>query len=243
MKHQKLYQGSRKTLYQSHDEYSLMMFFSDKIITRDKEVLEIPGKGIINNNLSAFIMQKLDMLGIENHLIEKMNMREQLIQFVDIIPLKLSISTVACGRYAHSFGLDEGYVFDSPIIDYYIKNRDLNYPVVNEFQIKVFGWMSQKEINVMQTMAMRIYDFLVGLFAGIGIRVAECTLEFGRVFNGEEFLIILADEISFDNCHLRDINNNKSIGFENIKDSCQDHVIHSCQNILKRFNIGFQGKK
>ncbi|KAJ6644986.1 Phosphoribosylaminoimidazole-succinocarboxamide synthase [Pseudolycoriella hygida] len=159
-------------------------------------------------------MSKLDMLGIDNHLIEKINMREQLIQSVDVFPIQTIVSSVACGRLVQDFSLEEGYVLDCPIIDFRVKGRELKYPIINEHQILNFGWLTNTELQEVKKKAIRIYDFLSGLFIGIGIRIVECILEFGRVFNGEEFIVMLADEISPDNCRLWHINNNEKLGIE-----------------------------
>lgn len=232
---EKLYQGSSKILYQSSEDFALIMSFTDKILLDNGEIVDISGKGVLNNNISAFIMSKLDMVGIDNHLIEKINMREQLIQTVDIFPIQVAVSSVACGRFVQEFSMEEGYVFDHPIIDFRVKSSELKYPIINEHQILNFGWLTNKEINEVKHKAIRIYDFLSGLFVGIGIRLVECRLEFGRVFNGEEFVVMLADEISPDNCRLWDINSNEKLGMELIAVS-HDQALKSYQtlaNLLK----------
>ncbi|MGI4776114.1 MAG: phosphoribosylaminoimidazolesuccinocarboxamide synthase [Janthinobacterium lividum] len=211
---QKIYTGSTKILYQANEEHTLIMAFTDNFKMEDGNLLNISGKGTLNNTLSSFIMHKLDMIGIENHLIDKLNMREQLIQLVDVFPIQLSVSTVACGRYVEEFGIEEGYVFDSPIIDLKIKNSTLKYPVVNEHQILSFGWLNAEDIKQVKKKSIRIFDFLTGFFAGAGIRLVECTLEFGKVYDGEEFIVMVTDEISLDNCKLWDISNNEKLGLE-----------------------------
>lgn len=233
----KIYQGTSKILYQSDADFTLIMSFTDDLKLADDTIITIPGKGAINNNISAFIMHKLEMVGIENHLIEKINMREQLIQFVDILPIQVSITTVACGRYVQQFGMEEGYVFDYPVIDFHIKNRELQYPIINEYQIINFGWLTSQEIEQVKLLATRICDFLTGLFAGIEIRFIECKLEFGRVFNGEKFVIMIADEISPDTCRLWDIHSNEKLGFDAI--AGQGDATYAYHAISKRMNIRF----
>lgn len=231
----KIYQGSSKVLYQSEEDFTLIMAFTDNIKLEDGRAFEISGKGVINNKISSCIMNKLDMIGIENHLIEKINMREQLIQYVDIFPIQLHISTVACGRYVKEFGMEEGYVFDSPIIDFKIQNRELKHPIINEHQIMGFCWLAKEELEELKNRALRIYDFLTGLFAGLGIRLVECRLEFGRVLQDEEFIIMLADEISLDNCRLWDMSTNEKLSFEAIEID-PDNAIKVYQAVLQRFN-------
>ena len=115
---EKIYKGSSKSLYQSDEDYALIMSFDDRLSVAGKDSIEISGKGVVNNSISSYIMQKLDMIGIENHLINKINMRQQLIQFVDVYPIQIHICTVACGRYVTDFGMEDGFVFEAPIIDF-----------------------------------------------------------------------------------------------------------------------------
>jgi len=210
----KLYDGSSKTLYSSEEDFLLIMAFSDKATLESGEIIDVSGKGVLNNNISSFIMNKLETIGIENHFIEKINMREQLIQYVDMFPLQVVVSSVACGRFVKEFGMDEGFVFDKPIIDFRLRSREFKYPIVNEHQILNFGWLTNDEIKAVKKQALRIYDFLSGMFIGIGIRLVECSLEFGRVFTGEESIVMLTDEISPDTCKLWHINSNERLGFE-----------------------------
>lgn len=234
----KIYQGSSKILYQSDEDFALIMAFIDDIRLENNLKVNIPGKGVINNNISSFIMSKLDMVGIENHLIEKINMREQLIQLVDMFPIQLSIATIACGRYVEEFGMEEGYVFDNPVIDFRIKNSDLKYPIINEHQIISFGWLTKEEIKQVKHCAIRTYDFLTGLFAGAEIRLVECKLEFGRVFNGDKFVVMVADEISPDTCRLWDIHSNEKLGSEAIAAN-NENAIKYYHTVAQRFNIQF----
>ncbi len=233
---EKIYTGSSKTLYQSDEDYALIMSFNDTLKLQDKNSISIAGKGVINNSISAFLMQKLDLIGVETHFIQKNNMRQQLIQFVDVFPIQLRVSSLASGRYVKDFGMEDGFVFDSPIIDFRVKNSDLNYPIINEHQIYSFSWLSRKEITDLKKIAIRVHDFLTGFFAGIGIRLVEIKLEFGRVFNGEDYIIMLTDEISPDSCNLWDMHNNEKLCYE-IAETSPELVIGSYQEVLNRLNI------
>lgn len=230
---EKIYKGSSKTLYQSDEDYALIMSFEDNLSIQGKESIVVSGKGAINNNISSYIMQKLDMIGIENHLIDKINMRQQLVQFADIYPVQIQVSTVACGRYVTDFGMEDGFVFESPIIDFRVKNKDLGYPIINESQIISFGWLDKKELKDLKNQAMRVHDFLSGLFASVQIRLVDVKLEFGRVFNGEEFITILVDEISPDTCRLWDMQTNEKLCYEVAKDN-PDKIMSTYQEVLKR---------
>lgn len=232
----KIFQGTSKTIYQSNEDYTLIMAFNDFIRKNDGSIIEIPGKGAINNSISSFVMKRLDMIGLENHLIEKINMREQLVQHVDILPVQLVVSNVACGRYVEHLGIEEGYVFNNPLIDYRVKNKELKNPVVNEHQILNLNWLNLEELQRLKHKAIRVHDFLTGMFASIGIRLIECKLEFGRVFTEDDSILMLADEISGDNCRLWDIETNDKLGFEAIEHSNDKYVSHY-KKLIQRFNI------
>ena len=230
---EKIYKGSSKTLYQANEDYALIMSFDDTLKIAGRNPVEISGKGVINNSISSYIMQKLDMIGIDNHLIKKNNMRQQLVQFVDVYPVQVHICTIACGRYVTDFGMENGFVFESPIIDFRVKNKELDYPIINESQITSFGWLSKKELSDLKTQATRVYDFLSGLFASLQIRLVDIQLEFGRVFNGEDFITMLVDEISPDTCRLWDMETNEKLCYEIAGDD-PEKIMLAYQEVLKR---------
>ena len=224
---EKLYEGTDKIFYYTEEEFALVEFFKDTTRLSDGTLTEISGKGILRNAISAFLMEKLEMVGIDNHFIEKLNMREQMVQMVDYIPLQISVSYLACGRYITDFGIEEGYVFD--------KLR----PVINEKQIMELCMLTKKEIKQLNNIVLRAGDFLTGFFAGSGIRLVEAKFECGKVFNGEEFIMMIADEISPDTCRLWDIYTNDKLDYEHIARHPED-AIRIYKEVAKR--IGVDGK-
>ena len=233
---EKLYEGSSKIMYESDDESVLIQFFKDDMLMQDGTTIQVSGKGVIKNNISAFVMEMMDLAGINNHFFEKVNMREQQVQIVEIVPVKVCVSNVAAGRYVSQFGIEEGYVFDHPIIDYRVKNREKGYPSINEQQMDYFGWIDQEETGELAHQALRVNDFLSGLFAGVGIRLVECQLEFGRIFDGLDFAFILADEITPDNCRLWDLETNQKLDFEYAAEN-PENAISIYKEIAKRFKL------
>ena len=233
---EKIYKGTSKTLYQAEEDYALIMSFEDSLRISQTETIEFAGKGVINNSISSTMMQKLEMIGINNHFIEKINMRRQLVQFVDVYPIQTHVSTIACGRYVTEFGMENGFVFETPMIDFRIKNKDLNYPIINESQIINFGWMNKHELKAIKNQALRVHDFLVGFFAGASIRMVDIKLEFGRVFNGEDIILMLVDEISPDTCRLWDMETNEKLCYEIAH---QDHnlLLPAYQQVLQRIVV------
>ena len=233
---EKVYEGSSKILYVTEEEYTLIQFFKDDHVLGSGDIVQIPGKGIIKNSISAFLMEAMKLANIPNHLIEKLNMREQRIALVDLIPVQICVANVACGRYATEFGIEEGFVFDTPMIDFRVKNSEQGNPVTNEQQIAGFGWTFDEEIKELKAAAVRVSDFLIGLFAGAGIRMVECQLEFGRGFDGNGYVLILADEITPDSCRLWDIETNRRLDFEAPTASAEE-VIAVYQEVAKRLGI------
>ncbi len=259
---EKIYEGTRKNLYSTGDEYSILLSFHDGTHIKGTKI-KISGKAALCNSISAFLMEKLDMVGIENHFLNKINAYDQLVQFAEAYPVQAIISNVATDRYAKNFGIEEGMVFDSPIIDFRIKNSELDYPSVNEDQIYNFGWMNKFEIKELKRQTVRANDFLSGLFSSCGIRLVEASLEFGRIFNGEEFIVMLIDELSPDNLKLWDMESNKKLSYElldgqisatelnntnketepdtkksaeiiHIQENCYNNIISSYKEIAKR---------
>ncbi len=211
----KIYEGSSKIMYQSDDESeTLIQFFKDDMLTPDGSTIHVAGKGIIKNTISAFIMERMGLASINTHFIEKLNMREQMVKLVEIVPVHVCVSNIAAGRYVSGFGIEEGYVFDTPMIDFRVKNREKNYPVINEQQLINFGWIDDSEIDELIHIAFRVNDFLTGLFAAVGIRLVESNIEYGRIFDGFDTHFIVADEITPDNCRLWDMETNEKIDFE-----------------------------
>jgi phosphoribosylaminoimidazole-succinocarboxamide synthase len=163
-------------------------------------------------------------------------MREQTIQAVDIIPIKVVLTNFSYGRYVTDFGIDDGYVFDKPMIDFVVKNNN-KISAINEEQLMNFGWLAKKELVTLKNNAYRINDFITGLFAGVGLRLVQIKLQFGRIFNGEDFILMLAGEISPETCVLQSLNNNEQFNIEMLSQSVgaiHDNGLHIYQEVAKR---------
>jgi phosphoribosylaminoimidazole-succinocarboxamide synthase len=169
------------------------------------------GKGVLNNRISEYVFTQLNTLGVPTHFMRRLNMREQLIREVEIIPLEVVVRNVAAGSLCKRLGIDEGTQLPRSIIEFYYKNDELGDPMVSEEHITAFGWAGPQEIDDIMSMAIRINDFLTGLFLGIDIRLVDFKIEFGRLWEGEMMRIVLADEISPDSCRLWDMKTNDSM--------------------------------
>ncbi len=213
-KRNKIFESTNKIIYETEEDFVLAQFFKDTVQVGEN-LLNISGKGVLNNSISSFLLNKLDMVAIENHFVDKINMREQLIQAVDIIPINVFVSNVACNRYVNEIGLEEGYVFDTPMIDFQVRNGKI-LTAVGEEQIMNFGWLKKHELKDLKKSAYRINDFITGFFAAINLRVMQIKLKFGRIFNGEDLVIMLASDISPETLVLQSINSNERFSIDSL---------------------------
>ncbi|MFP4520095.1 MAG: phosphoribosylaminoimidazolesuccinocarboxamide synthase, partial [Oceanicaulis sp.] len=149
---------------------------------------------------------------VPTHFIRRLNMREQLVREVEIIPLEVVVRNVAAGSIAKRLGLTEGEPLPRSIVEFYYKDDALEDPMVSEEHITAFNWAATQDIDDMIAMALRVNDFLSGLFSGAGIRLVDFKLEFGRIYDQNDMpRIILADEISPDSCRLWDMDTNEKM--------------------------------
>jgi len=202
----RIYEGKAKVLYEGPEPGTLIQHFKDDATAFNAKKHEvIDGKGVLNNRISEHIFSNLNDIGVPTHFIRRLNMREQLIREVEIIPLEVVVRNIAAGSLATRLGLEEGTQLPRSIIEFYYKNDALNDPMVSEEHITAFGWATPQEIDDIMALAIRVNDFLSGLFLGAGIRLVDFKMETGRLWEGEMMRIVVADEISPDSCRLWDI--------------------------------------
>jgi len=207
-----IYEGKAKQLFEGPEPGTLIQHFKDDATAFNAQKKgTINGKGVLNNRISEYLMQRLAEIGIPTHFIRTLNMREQLVRAVEIIPLEVVVRNVAAGSIAKRFGLEEGTTLPRPLVEFYLKNDKLNDPLVTEEHIFAFGWCDPIELQEMHSMALRINDFLYGLFYGVNIKLVDFKVEFGRYFENNQMFLLLADEISPDNCRLWDTKTNDKL--------------------------------
>lgn len=207
-----IYEGKAKILYEGPEPGTIIQYFKDDATAFNAEKKAVlDGKGVINNRISEFMMKRLDVVGIPNHFIRRLNMREQLIKKVDIIPLEVIVRNVAAGSLTKRLGVEEGTALPRALVEFSLKNDELGDPVVSEEHIACFNWATPQEMDEMIAYALRINDFMSGLFAAVNIRLVDFKIEFGRHFDGDLQRTILADEISPDSCRLWDFDSNEKL--------------------------------
>ena len=200
-----LFEGTAKILFEGPEPGTLVQYFKDDATAFNAQKKgTITGKGVLNNRISEYLMTRLGEIGVPTHFIRRLNMREQLIREVEIIPLSVVVRNVAAGSLSTRLGIQEGTRLPRSIIEYHYKNEALQNPMVSEEHITAFGWASTADLDDMVQLTLRVNDFLSGLLLGAGITLVDFKLEFGRLYEEDEMRIVLADEISPDNCRLWD---------------------------------------
>ncbi|MGL9725257.1 MAG: phosphoribosylaminoimidazolesuccinocarboxamide synthase [Wolbachia sp.] len=206
-----IYEGKAKIIIETEDPSTIIQHFKDDVTAFNRGKYEIiEGKGIINNYVSAFIMKKLEKAEISTHFMKTLNERKQLIKKLNIIPLEVVVRNIAAGSFCKRFNIKEGKRLESPIIEFFYKNDDLADPMVNENHILYFNWLSNKEIDEVKILTLKINIALIDLFSSVRIDLVDLKLEFGKLIN-DNTKIILADEVSSDNCRLWDKNTHKKL--------------------------------
>jgi phosphoribosylaminoimidazole-succinocarboxamide synthase len=232
-----IYEGKAKILYEGPEPGTIVQYFKDDATAfnaQKKATLE--GKGVLNNRISEYIMLGLGRIGIPTHFIKRLNMREQLVRQVDIIPLEVVVRNVAAGSISKRLGIEEGEQLPRSIVEYYYKKDELGDPMVSEEHITAFNWASTQEIDDMMAMALRINDFLSGLFSAAGIRLVDFKLEFGRYYEGDMVRTVLADEISPDSCRLWDMDSNEKMDKDRFRQDL-GNVTEAYAEVAKRLGI------
>ncbi len=179
----------------------------------------------------------MNEIGVPTHFVRRLNMREQLVREVEIIPIKVVVRNVAAASFAKRLGLAEGTALPRSIVEYYYKSKELGDPMVSEEHITAFGWASTQDLDEMMQMSLRINDFLSGLFLGVQIRLVDFRLEFGRLYNNDDDMrLVLADEISPDNCRLWDLKTNEKMDKDRFRQDL-GRVEEAYQEVARRLGI------
>jgi phosphoribosylaminoimidazole-succinocarboxamide synthase len=234
-----LYEGKAKILFEGPEAGTLIQYFKDDATAfNNKKKAVISGKGVLNNRISEFIMLRLGEIGIPTHFIKRINMREQLIKQVEIIPLEVIVRNIAAGSLTKRLGIPEGTKLSKTLVEFSYKNDELEDPLVGEDHIMTLGWADPLELEEILTLTLRINDFLYGMFAGVGITLVDFKIEYGRLRDeeGEYIALVLADEISPDSCRLWDAKTNEKLDKDRFRRD-MGGVAEAYQEVAKRLGI------
>ena len=232
-----VYEGKAKILYEGPEPGTFVQYFKDDATAFNAEKKAvIDGKGVLNNRLSEFFMNGLSSIGIPTHFIKRLNMREQLIRQVEIIPLEVIVRNQAAGSMAKRLGMEEGAALPRPIVEFSYKDDALGDPLVPEEYIVAFGWASQQDLDDMVSIALRVNDFLSGVMYGVGIKLIDFKIEIGRVWDNDFMRLIVADEISPDSCRLWDIESGRKLDKDVFRQDLGD-LADAYTEVAKRLGV------
>tara|TARA_Y200000002_G_scaffold367830_1_gene360271 strand:- start:858 stop:1649 length:792 start_codon:yes stop_codon:yes gene_type:complete len=238
-KGKKLYEGKAKIIYSTNDKYLVIQHFKDDATAfNNLKKSKIEGKGVLNNRISEYLLTSLAHSGIKTHFVKRLNMREQLIRRAEIIPIEFIVRNVASGSLTKRLGVAEGTVLNKPLLEYCLKNDELQDPVVSKEHIFNFEWATKEEIKQIDKMTLRINDILIGLFRGIGIKLIDFKIEYGKSWNKDKGIneIVLADEISPDTCRLWDTKTEKKLDKDRFRKNL-GNIIEGYQEVARRLGI------
>jgi len=237
-KGKKLYEGKAKIIYEGPEKGTAIQHFKDDATAfNNLKKSSIEGKGVLNNRISEHILNNLNQIGIKTHLIKRLNMREQLVKIVEIIPVEFIVRNIATGSLTKKLGIPDGTILSKPLIEYSYKNDDLRDPLVAREHILEFNWATSEELDFINTNCLRINDFMQGMFRGVGIKLVDFKLEFGRINNNDDKNeVILADEISPDTCRLWDVISEKKLDKDRFRKDL-GNIIQAYQEVARRLGI------
>ncbi|ARJ14340.1 phosphoribosylaminoimidazolesuccinocarboxamide synthase [Staphylococcus lugdunensis] len=197
-----LYEGKAKRVFSTEVENQLRVEYKDEVTAGNgakKDTMK--GKGRLNNQITSIIFDYLSHKGIENHFIKQLSETEQLVKEVKIIPLEVVVRNVAAGSITKRLGLDKGYQFNEPLVEFFYKNDDLNDPLITDDHVKLLNIANDEEIQTLKQMAKDINHVLIQLMDEMDLQLVDFKIEFGKTQDGK---ILLADEISPDTCRIWD---------------------------------------
>jgi len=238
-KGKKLCEGKAKIIYETNEKGLVIQHFKDDATAFNAlKKANIEGKGVLNNRISEYLLSSLGQCGIETHLIKRLNMREQLIRQVEIVPIEFVVRNIATGSLTKRLGILEGTVLGKPLLEYYLKNDELGDPLISKEHIYSFEWATKEEIKIIDRISLRINDILQGIFRGVGIKLVDFKIEYGRIWNKEKEHneVILADEISPDTCRLWDMKTEKKLDKDRFRKDL-GNLIEAYQDVARRLRI------
>ncbi|MCI2824914.1 phosphoribosylaminoimidazolesuccinocarboxamide synthase [Staphylococcus lugdunensis] len=197
-----LYEGKAKRVFSTEVENQLRVEYKDEVTAGNgakKDTMK--GKGRLNNQITSIIFDYLSHKGIESHFIKQLSETEQLVKEVKIIPLEVVVRNVASGSITKRLGLDKGYQFNEPLVEFFYKNDDLNDPLITDDHVKLLNIANDEEIQTLKQMAKDINHVLIQLMDEMDLQLVDFKIEFGKTQDGK---ILLADEISPDTCRIWD---------------------------------------
>ena len=229
-------EGKAKSLYETKIQNELLMVYRDDTSAFDGKKKEaLLGKGAVNNQFNAFIMDHLKENGVDTHLIEMIDNTDSLVYKLEMFPIECVIRNRASGSICKRLGTEDGLVFESPLFEFFLKDDDLGDPLINDEHIISFGWANLSQIEEMKKQTYKVNEILSKLFLDSGLILVDFKVEFG-VYKDK---ILLADEFTPDGCRLWDSKTMKKMDKDRFRQGLGD-VVESYHQVADRLGMNIE---
>ena len=225
--------GKAKSMFTTENDDYLVMHFSDDTSAFDGKKKEaLLGKGAVNNQFNAFIMNHLEQNGVETHLIEVIDATDSLVYKLEMFPIECVIRNRASGSICKRLGTEDGLILENPLFEFFLKGDDLGDPLINDEHIISFEWADSNQIQEMKKQTYLVNEILSKLFLDSGLILVDFKVEFG-VYKDK---ILLADEFTPDGRRVWDKETKKKLDKDRFRLGLGD-VVESYQEIAHRLGV------
>ena len=232
-----LYEGKAKKVFTTDDPELLIVSYKDDATAfNGLKKGTINGKGVINNKMSNLLMQRLEKKGVPTHFVKELSDRDTLVKKVSIVPLEVIVRNIAAGSFSKRYGVEEGFLFEEPTIEFSYKNDQLGDPLLNDYHALAMKLADRDEIELIKRYSFSVNEFLKDFWKKCGVTLVDFKLEFGKLTDGS---IVLADEISPDTCRLWDIESGEKLDKDRFRRDLGG-VEEAYQEIMKRLTENIQ---
>ena len=198
-----IFEGNEKKIFATDVPDQVIFHYKDVTVAYNNvKRARFKGKGALDNQISAILLDYLNRNGVETHYICTLGEKEQLCRMIEIIPLQVVVHNRIAGSLAYRLGVEEGFRHPNTVVDLRYNNDSLDDPFINRDHAVALGLASYQDLDLMYTMARRANELLRPLFHKAGIELVDMKIEFGRA--ADTGAIIISDEISPDTCRLWD---------------------------------------
>lgn len=228
-----LYEGKAKRLYATDDANVLRMEYKDEATAFNAEKkAEFENKGKLNKAITLAMYRMLEAKGVETHLVADVDDVNLDVQAVDILMVEVIVRNIAAGSFCKRMGVDEGMVFNAPIVEFSYKSDELGDPIINTAYARELGLATPAECAELKEKALVVNDVMIDFFKQCGLKLVDFKIEFGRTKDGTD-KIVLADEISPDTCRLWDIETGEKMDKDRFRQDLGG-VMEGYEEVLKR---------
>lgn len=199
-----LYEGKAKILWETDEPGRMVQEFKDDATAFNGVKHEvIAGKGVLNNQISSHFFTLLEKAGVRTHFVEKISDNEMVVERLDMLALEVVVRNIAAGSLVKRLGVEPGTEFDPPIVEFYLKDDDLNDPILAEEHVRALGLATDEQVAHLKRAALTVNRVLTEFLSERNTRLVDFKLEFGTTASGE---MVLGDEVSPDTCRFHDAN-------------------------------------